>query len=186
MNKAYLRSGRTKESDEVLTPRYGVIPIIKHLKKRGYTNILCPFDKGDSMFVRVLRESGFNVEYSHIGEDIDFFELDNSGIRAAYDCIVSNPPFSIKDEILQRLYEIDMPFAIILPQNSLQSIKRVDMYLKNGIEYMGFDRRINYYTRGDLTAWKPANHFASGYFCRDVLPAPLVLEKLTAIQEPYK
>ncbi|PHS61039.1 MAG: tRNA (adenine-N(6)-)-methyltransferase [Thalassobium sp.] len=186
MNKAYLNSGGTKESDEVLTPRYGVWPIIKHLKKRGYKNIWCPFDKEDSAFVRVLKEYGFIVIDTHIENGNDFFDLDMNLLRASCDCIVSNPPFSIKDKILKRLYEIGLPFAIILPQNSLQSIKRVDMFKKHGLEYLGFDRRINYYTRGDLTAWKPANHFASGYFCRNVLPSPFVLEKLMPFQEPYK
>ena len=58
MNTGYLTAGRGKESDECLTPRYGVLPIVKHLRNRGYKKILCPFDKSDSMFVRVLRSEG--------------------------------------------------------------------------------------------------------------------------------
>ena len=35
LNKAYLQSGRTEESDECLTPRYVVEPIIKYLKEKS-------------------------------------------------------------------------------------------------------------------------------------------------------
>lgn len=40
MNKAYLTCGRTAESDECLTPRYAVYPIIKYLKAKGFKTIL--------------------------------------------------------------------------------------------------------------------------------------------------
>ncbi len=181
INKAYLTSGRTKESDECLTPRYGVEPIVKHLKAKGYRFIWCPFDKEDSQFVRVLKSHGFTVYYSHLEGGGDFFEHD---VPYGCDCIVSNPPFSIKDKVLARLYEFNIPFAMLLPQNSLQSIGRVNMYLEHGLEYLGFDRRICFYTNGDLDAWKGGNHFASGYFCKDVLPKPMQFERLNPIQEP--
>ena len=47
----------------------------------------------------------------------DFFECEIPNC----DCIVSNPPFSIKKEILQRLKELDKPFILILPTLSLQT-----------------------------------------------------------------
>ena len=180
-NTAYLESGRGPESDECLTPRYGVIPIVKHLKAKGYRIIWCPFDKDDSQYVRVLESEGFKVFNTHLEYGQDFFK----SISLSCDAIVSNAPFSCKDAILKRLYLIEKPFAILLPQNSLQAIGRVNMFLEHGLEYLGFDRRINFYTRGDLSAWKPANHFASGYFCKDVLPEKLLFEKLQPIQEPY-
>ena len=39
LNKGYLTSGRTKESDECLTPRYAVQPIIKYIKSNGFKKI---------------------------------------------------------------------------------------------------------------------------------------------------
>jgi len=182
MNKAYLKSSSAPGSDECLTPRYGVLPIVKHLKAKGYKRIWCPFDKRDSMFVRVLQSEGFIVAYTHIEGGWDFLTC---RIPSRIDAIVSNPPFSIKNEILERLYGIQIPFAIILPQNSLQSIKRVDMYLEHGLEYLGFDRRLCYYTKGNLDHIPMGNHFASGYFCKDVLPLPMQFERLTPIQEGY-
>lgn len=183
INKGYHTSGRTSESDECLTPRYGVEPIVKHLKNKGYKHIWCPFDKEDSQYVRVLKTAGFDVIASHIEEGGDFF----FGEPDSYDCIVSNPPFSKKDAILRRCYyELKKPFALLLPQNCLQSMVRTRMFMDKGVEYLGFNKRICFYTSGDLTGWKPSNHFASGYFCKDVLPKPLCFEELSPIQEAYK
>jgi len=186
MNKGYLTSGRTKESDECLTPEYAVIPLIKHLRRKGYRKIWCPFDKDDSFFVRVLKAEGFTVINTHYDplkeEGKDFFNNNYNHI----DCIVSNPPFSIKDAVLEHLYNIDKPFAVLLPQNALQSIKRVKMFIDNGLEYLGFNRRICFYINGNMEEWASGNHFASGYFCKDVLPSKMVLEELNPIQRQYK
>ena len=51
-------------NDECMTPRYGVLPIVKYLPKDKI--IWCPFDKEDSEFVKVLTEKGYKVVYSHI------------------------------------------------------------------------------------------------------------------------
>jgi len=182
VNKVYLKSGKTIESDECLTPRYGVEPIIKHLKAKGYKKIWCPFDKEDSQYARVLRQHGFAVKTSHLENGKDFFEFEPAG---DYDCIVSNPPYSCKTAILKRLYELNKPFAVLLPQNSLQSINRVKMFTNNGLEYLGFTRRICFYTWGNLEYFNTGNHFATGYFCKDVLPEKLMFEDIEHIQEPY-
>lgn len=185
INKKYLESGRTSESDECLTPRYVVEPIIKYLKQRNFKKILCPFDKEHSLYVRLLKENGFEVLFSHISMGGgNFFDLDFSNID--FDCIVSNPPFSKKDEILKKLYEINKPFAILLPQNSLQSITRTKLFIKYGVEYLGFDKRACFYTKNELDKIKFSNHFASGYFCKDVLPEKLIFEELNPIQESYR
>lgn len=182
MNIGYLTAGRDAASDECITPRYGVIPIIKHLKARGYKTVWCPFDEDHSWYVRLLQQHGFTVLFSHKRTGDDFFDYE----PPHYDVIVSNPPYSIKDKILKRLYDLKKPFAVLLPQNSLQSQERVKLYIKHGgIEYLGFDRRICFYTNGNLTQWADGNHFATGYFCKDVLPQSLMFEILYPIQEPY-
>jgi len=47
----------------------------------------------------------------------DFFENDN----ISFDIILTNPPFSIKKQVLERLKLLDKPFIIILPTLSLQT-----------------------------------------------------------------
>jgi len=182
-NNGYLKASSVPQSDECLTPRYGVEPVIKYLSARGYLKIWCPFDNSNSQYVRCLQGAGFIVHCTTLKNGYDFLEYEPRFFD--YDCIVSNAPFSIKDLVLSRLYRLGKPFAVLLPQNSLQSIERVNLYLENGLEYLGFDRRICFYTRGELQAWKPSNHFASGYFCKDVLPEKMIFERLTPIQEPH-
>ena len=185
MNVGYLTAGRTEESDEWLTPRYAVEPLVKYLKAKNYKNILCPFDKVDSWYVRVLKKNGFSVKFSH-KETKDFFEY-NIFDMVEIDCIVSNPPYSCKDDVLEHLYELNTPFMMLLPQNSLHSKRRTKYFIKYGLEYLGFDSRICFYTNNDLSKIKVGNHFASGYFCWKVLPYPrnLIFEHLEFIQEPY-
>lgn len=183
LNKGYLTAGRDAKSDECLTPRYAVEPIVKYLKAKNFKKILCPFDKQDSWYVRVLSSNGFDVVFSHI-ETKDFFAYTEEEIKDI-DCIVSNMPFSKKDAVLKRLYEQKKPFMMLLPQNSLQSIKRTRLFIKYGLEYLGFDSRICFYTNNDLTKIRLGNHFASGYFCWKVLPEKLIFEHLEVIQERY-
>jgi hypothetical protein len=56
-----------------------------------------------------LRELGFDV----IHENLDFFTNDFG------DIIVTNPPFSQTQKVLDRLFELDKPFIIILPCNKI-------------------------------------------------------------------
>ena len=174
LNTGYLKSGKTKESDECFTPRCGVEPIIKYIKQRGYKTVWCPFDQEQSNFVIMLLESGFDVIFGHIDDNKDFFTYEPE----EYDCIVSNPPFSMKDKILERVYSFGKPFALLLPQNSLQSLDRVELFINNGLEYLGFNRRIPYYTPKNLTKLPSGNHFASSYFCKDMLPEKFILERI--------
>tara|TARA_R110000822_G_C14992209_1_gene459819 strand:+ start:74 stop:553 length:480 start_codon:yes stop_codon:yes gene_type:complete len=58
-----------------------------------------------------LKELGFNV----IHEEVDFFENDLGEL------IVSNPPFSLCKEIMNRLYELDKPFILILPSSKINT-----------------------------------------------------------------
>ena len=64
-NNAYLKSGRNEGSDGCLTPRYVIEPILKYLKAKNYKKIWCPFDLEHSLYVRVLKENGFDVINTH-------------------------------------------------------------------------------------------------------------------------
>ena len=182
-NEMYLKAGRNSESDECLTPRYAIEPIVKYLKQKNYKRILCPFDKASSFYVRVLEANDFDVTYSH-KDDKDFFSYTKEDLES-YDCIVSNPPFSIKDKIIQRVYDLGKPFMLLFPQQTLQGKFRTSFFINYGMEYLGFDSRVCFYTKNELDSVKKSNHFASGYFCHNVLPEKLILEKLVLVNEPY-
>lgn len=124
---------------------------------------------------------GYDVTRSHIDDGQDFFEYEPD----EYDVIVSNPPFSIKDKILERLYELNKPFAVLLPTNSLQGKKRYELF-KQGIQLLCFDSRIGFHYPDCMDVPKSWNSFSSSYFCRDVLPRDLIIEKLNKYDCPLK
>ena len=136
--------------------------------------IWCPFDMPYSEYVKVFKQAGFKVIHSHIDEDKNFFFYEP---EEHYDIIISNPPFSQKDNVLKRLYELDKPYAMLLPIPSLQGQARFP-WMKDGLQYLGFDKRINYYTNQDLTQVQKGVSFGSCYLCKKFLPKDLILEEL--------
>ena len=134
LNIGYLKAKTDKASDEVYTPAYAVKPILKYIKQDSI--VWCPFDTEESEYVKLIREAGHKVISSHIDEDKNFFFYEP---EEHYDYIISNPPFSIKDEILARLYELNKPYAMLLPIPTLQGQKRFE-YIKD-CQALIFDKR---------------------------------------------
>lgn len=172
LNVGYLTSD--KQNDELYTPRYAVEPIMKYIPKDK--RIWCPFDTTESEFVKTATKMGYDVVHSHVFEGKDFFEYEPEN----YDVIVSNPPFSCKDKVLKRLYELKKPFALLLPLNSLQGNTRYK-YFKQGIQILCFDKRIGFYTPTHMDSPVEGSPFASAYFCRDILPNDLIIEELIKV-----
>jgi hypothetical protein len=173
LNKAYLTAGRTASSDEVFTPFYAVEPLMKYIPKDKV--IWMPFDEEWSAYYQLFTENGYKCIRSSIREGQDFFTYEPA---EHYDIIISNPPFSKKDKVLKRLNELNKPFAILLPANSLQGKARYQNCFKNGIQYLGFDARVDYHTNFNFDTYTKGNHFASAYFCRNILPKDLIIDEL--------
>lgn len=172
LNKVYLQAGRCAGSDECLTPYYAVEPILEYIPKDKI--IWCPFDKEWSAYVQLLQQNGNEVIYTHIEDGYDFFEYEPS----KYDMIISNPPFSCKDKVLQRCYELNKPFMLLLPANAIQSKFRVGLFIKYGLELLIFDTRVDYHTNGNMKNTTKGCHFGSSYFCKDILPEKIIFKKL--------
>lgn len=175
LNVGYLSSD--KNDNELYTPFYAVDHIIKYLPKDK--TIWLPFDEEWSAFNQRLTEEGFTIVRSSLSEGKDFFTYEPE----EWDLIVSNPPFSIKDKILKRLYELNKPFAVLLPLNSLQGKTRYQ-YFKQGIQILTFDARICYHTKDDMKNIQKGSPFATAYFCKDLLPKDLIIEKLNVYDRP--
>ena len=151
--------------DELYTPRHAVLPILKYLKPHSF--IWCPFDKKESEYVKVLTENGHQVICTHQDYDEDIFKIEIPNC----DYIISNPPYSIKDKVLTRLYELGKPFMMLLPITSLEGKYRNELYKKNGIQLLVLNKRI------DFTG-KKANYFNTSYFCWNVLPQDIMFENV--------
>lgn len=95
-----------EKHDDYMTPKTAW-EAIKHFVPKGKV-IWEPF-YGDGRSGEILREIGFEV----IHRDENFFE-NNHG-----DIIVSNPPFTMIPQVLERLVELGKPFIIIMPAPKL-------------------------------------------------------------------
>lgn len=171
INKGYLTAKTNKEDDEWYTPEIAVKPLLKYIPKNS--TIWCPFDKEKSAYVRLFKENGYNVIHSHIDDDKNFFFYEPS---QPYDFIISNPPFSIKDLIIRRLYELNKPYAILAPLPTLQGQKRFP-YMKD-CQALIFRDRIRFCSDEELTKVAKNPPFASIYICKNFLPKDLIMEEI--------
>ncbi|MBR1431814.1 tRNA (adenine-N(6)-)-methyltransferase [Ruminococcus sp.] len=177
INIGYLTANRTSAGDEVYTPFYAVEPLTEFLPEDKV--IWCPFDEEWSAYYRLLSEKGYTVVRSSLKEGQDFFTYEPE----KWDILVSNPPFSKKDNVLQRAFSFDKPFALLLPVNSIQGKRRYRIF-RNRIQMLVFDGRVDYHTRKNMQETTKGNHFGSAYFCRDLLPTKLELRQLNKYERP--
>jgi len=162
----------SSKNDEFYTPEYAIKPILKYIKPNSL--IWCPFDTENSNFVKLLIKEGHNVIYTHICNNEDFFEME-----CECDYIISNPPYSCKGDVIQRLFEIEKPFAMLIGVVGLfESQKRFEMFANNDFQIMYMNRRVAYFK--SYEEQKPSLNppFSSVYLCKDILPKQIIFEEI--------
>ena len=168
MKKAMIDYMKNEKNDELYTPEYAIKPLLKYLPKNKI--IWECTDFGSSNITKVLKESGFNVISTH-KKDFDFLK-DIPDFE--FDIIITNPPYSLKDEFLRKCYEYKKPFCLLLPITSLEGIERGKMFGENGVELLVLDRRCNFIYNNA----KKSNWFNTSWFCWNILPRQLIFEEL--------
>ena len=162
-------------NDEFYTPEYAIMPLVKYLKLRGFRSIWCPFDTEQSNFVKVLLRQGFMVFYSHISDGLDFFTCP----VPQCDAIVSNPHYSKKAEVFDRLFGIGRPFAMLVGVVGLfESDRRFSLFEKNPFEIMYFNKRISYFKSYDEQKPSLNPPFSSVYVTYGILPKQICFERI--------
>jgi len=146
--------------DNLYTPK-GVTQPIFHLLKKDTTVWEC-CDSGNSWITRDLKEYGCNV----ISTDVEFDFLKRE-IEEDYDYIITNPPYSLKDRFLERCYELNKPFALLLPLTALEGIKRGDMFRRYGISLAVLDRRVDFTGKGNN--WFGVGWFHYGFYLQNFI-----------------
>lgn len=160
-------------NDEFYTPPYAIFPILEYLKPDSV--VWCPFDTEDSFFVKILKRKGFTVIATHISNGEDFFKIE----PPKCDYIVSNPPFSLKTEVIQRLFYIGKPFAMLIGVVGLfESKARFNLFKSHEFEIMYFDKRIRYFDKQTSLAKMTQPPFSSVYLCSKLLPKQIVFKEL--------
>lgn len=159
--------------DEYYTPENAVEMILPVIRKHGFKTVWCPFDTAESNFVKLLSRE-CNVVHGHIATGQDFF--DYTAPPADVQCVVSNPPFSKRNEIFQRLYEWDIPFALIMNMNGIfDSKQRYEMFKDKDVEFLIPKGRMKFFTEDGITKNSP--NFQSIYVCSKMLDKQLEFSK---------
>lgn len=159
-----LNKSMKRKNDERYTPPILVKPIINYIKPNS--TVWCPFDTENSEFVTLLKEAGHKVIYSHIDLGQDFFEYEPE----EYDYIISNPPFSIKLDVLERCYELGKPFAMLMNIECLNYQVVGEFFLDKYLELLIVDKKVSF--DGNTAS------FNTSYFCNKMLPQQLVFYHL--------
>lgn len=122
-------------SDEWYTSEQTANLAIEKLNIEKNKTVLCPYDSDKSEFVKQLKKTNkvlFGMR--------DFLD-------AYYECdyIITNPPFSMKDKVIEKCIEYGVPTLLILPLDSLGGVKRHSLYKKSKVNIYIPTRRIGYF-----------------------------------------
>jgi len=142
---------KIKKFDDYVTPKSAYEEILQYIPKNKI--LWDPFYCQGSSGI-FLKELGFEV----IHKNEDFFK-NNKG-----DIILSNPPYTIKKEILIKLKEIGKPFMLLMPLDTLSRVytNKLDLDLQLIIP----KKRIQFikYFEGELKC-ENRNCFDVAWFC---------------------
>tara|TARA_R100000388_G_C7205820_1_gene140954 strand:- start:162 stop:716 length:555 start_codon:yes stop_codon:yes gene_type:complete len=91
---------------------------------------------------QTLKDLGLNMRplkiYNEETGENDFFDDDGT----EWDLCISNPPFSVKQDIIKRLVKLDKPFVLIVPTNTISCQYVSD--IGKDIQLILLKKRINF------------------------------------------
>ena len=135
MNKGY----NTGTYDECQTPPYALDPLIPYLD---------PFEPiwecaaGERTLANYLIQIGYAVIATDINDKVpggsDFFDIWYGNT------IITNPPYSLKYEWLERCYELEFPFALLMPVEMIGTAKAQKLFCKHGVEIIYMTPRVDF------------------------------------------
>lgn len=128
-----------KKLDDYNTPFYVWKMLLDYLNLDKNTKIYEPF-YSNGVAKNYLAKLGYN---NVIHENMNFF--DNYD-KYDYEIIISNPPYSIKQNILKTLYNIDKPFVLIVPTAIISKLYIKTIFGKDidKLQYIIPNRRIQF------------------------------------------
>lgn len=103
------------KSDEWYTPVEVVRMMLSAYPPKSGDRVLMPFDTDKSNFVKVITQDYDPLAIYGIN---DFLTKDYK-----FDYLITNPPYSNKDEVIARCIEIGKPCVLVLPIDALGGYK---------------------------------------------------------------
>ena len=125
-----------EKSDEWYTPIDLVQTCYELLDIPYESRVMLPFDTEHSNFVKWGQKHKYHLIYNIN----DYLEKNYE-----YDVLVTNPPFSIKDLVIERVLQLGKPAALTLPSDAIGGVKRHTLFAKYGYPSIYVPkRRISY------------------------------------------
>ncbi|EAF6699836.1 sugar-phosphate nucleotidyltransferase [Listeria monocytogenes] len=150
MNNSLYEKDKCMNSDHVATPRWVVENIYTLIDVKAFESIWLPFNNYDSEFKTKAEELNLKYKATHIFDDVgsDFFTTEPP---KNCDLMISNPPFSQQNDIIERSFElIDQEaiksFALLLPLATLETEKRATIFqaYNDKLSILIFKKRIKF------------------------------------------
>lgn len=163
---------KLKKQDFYQTPDYAIEPLLKYTPKDWF--VLDPAC-GNGNIVKFFWRHGYAIDGTDILKDKknDFLKFTTLSM---YDCIVTNPPFSLKTDFLEKAAMLGKPFAFLMNLTSLETARRQKVYQEKHLQLILLDKRVDFETPNDSKsgAWFPTGWFTFGFN----LPNDIVYEKI--------
>ena len=132
------KKGESQERDRCQTPWYAVNLILPWLPKDA---IIWESAAGEGQIVSKLTHEGYEVIATDILTGHNYFRWQPD----EWDIQVTNCPFSIKYEWLHRAYQLDKPFALLMPSETYWNKTATQTFKMFGEpEIIAPEERINY------------------------------------------
>jgi hypothetical protein len=167
MKQAMVHTMKRPKKDHFDTPDYAVRPLLPYIP-RNWTIWESTDTTGKSRIAALLRENGNDVVSTN-KMSLDFL---HDRPEFAFDCIITNPPYSLKDAFIASCISYRKPFALLLPITALEGLYRGSMFRDMGKKFgvLVLDRRIEF---GGGSVW-----FNTSWFCYGILPRQLLFTEL--------
>ncbi len=168
--------GESKGFDRCNTPPYALDPLLPYIRPdwivwecAAGTGHLCKALDG-----HVRDVIGTDIHGDYAKPPCNFFEWQPS----YFDALVTNPPYSIKFDWLERCYELGKPFALLVPVETIGAQSAQKLMERHGCELLLLNRRVNFEMPNK--GWEgSAAQFPVLWLCWQVLPSPIVYGKIT-------
>lgn len=90
-----------------------------------------------------------------------------------WDCNVTNPPYSVKFQWIERCYALGKPFALLLPVETIGAQRAQESMQRYGCELLLLNRRVNFQMPNK--GWEGSSaQFPVLWFCWRLLPQPIM------------
>lgn len=162
--------------DNCQTPPYALEPLLPYLDpfRRQGLRIWEPA-KGEGYLARALKESGYSVVAGDISQGADFFKY----VPWFYGAIVTNPPYSQKQDWIEHCYYLGKPFALLVPVETIGLPYVQSMMEQQGAELLLLDKRVNF--KMPNAGWGGTAQFPVLWFCRDLLPKTICYGQINRV-----